>query len=105
MTDLTASVDHIRWCAGEFAQAARGVAAAEPGGSASAAAALSPVFGVLGGDFVAAFAAAHGAHARGVAGLAQVLHGAGRTAAGIADAYALHERRQAASLGHEGAAL
>ncbi|WP_328825516.1 type VII secretion target [Tomitella gaofuii] len=101
--DLIASVEHIRWCADEFATAGDGVGTASGADTAGAAAALGPVFGVLGGGFVESFAAAHAAHAAGAAGLAAVLGGAGATATAIADAYERHESAQASALSAEGA--
>ncbi|QDQ98348.1 type VII secretion target [Tomitella fengzijianii] len=103
MGDLIVSVDHIRWCAGEFTEAGDGVAAHSGVDSAAMAAALGPVFGVLGGGFVESFAAAHAAHGAGVAGLAEVLGAAGTTASVIADAYEQHEAAQAGALSAGGA--
>ncbi|WP_307810927.1 type VII secretion target [Tomitella cavernea] len=100
--NLIASVDHIRWCADEFAGAGDGVGAASDADTAGVAAALGPVFGVLGGGFVESFAAAHAAHAAGAAGLGAVLGAAGATATAIADAYEKHESAQASALAAEG---
>lgn len=110
MTDLIASVDHIRWCADEFTRTGEGVAvlpggAGAPGGTEAAVSALAPVFGVFGGGFLQAFSAAHAAHLRGTAGLAEVLGRAGATAGAIAGAYERHEAGQAARLHDEGGAL
>jgi len=105
VTELTASVDHITWCADEFTRAGEGVAGAYGGApgegaadTAAAVGALGPVFGALGGGFLEAFATAHAAHARSVSGLSEVLVQAGATAAAIARAYAGHESGQAAAL-------
>lgn len=108
MTELTASVDHIRWCADEFTRTGEvvdGLCGATSGDTASAVAALEPVFGIVGGGFVQAFAAAHAGHVRSGAGLARVLDASGATADAIARAYAQHEAGQAASFGGQEAVL
>ncbi|MDN5757692.1 MAG: ESX-1 secretion-associated protein [Tomitella sp.] len=105
MTDIVASVDHIRWCGDEFARSADGLAAVDGADTAAAVAALGPVFGVLGGDFLPAFGAAHAAHSEGVAGLEAVLRGAGATAHAIAQAYAQHESAHSDALSASAAAL
>lgn len=105
MVEMTASAEHIRWCADEFTRAADGVGAVAGADTAAAVAALAPVFGVFGGGFLEAFAAAHASHAAGTARLARVLDAAGATAAATAVAYERHEDARSSALAGEGAAL
>lgn len=59
---------------------------------------LGPVFGIIGGDFVAAFAAAHSAHTASIAQLSGVFDSIAGAAASSAAGYIGTEAANAASL-------
>ncbi|MFF0817507.1 type VII secretion target [Rhodococcus sp. NPDC003318] len=87
MTEFSAVTDGIRGygatattMAAEARAAATGAAAAGPG-------LLAPVFGVIGGDFLAAFTAAHSSHTAGLTNLADTLDSMGAAASESATAY------------------
>ncbi|MGW5570164.1 hypothetical protein ACWEVD_03095 [Nocardia thailandica] len=63
--------------AGDLAGAAAGSAASDP-------TLLGPVFGLIGGDFVTAYAAAHAGHVAGIGQLSAVMASMGTATAGAA---------------------
>jgi hypothetical protein len=65
---------------GEMAAAAAGAAGADP-------LLLGPVFGLVGGDFLAVYAAAHAGHVASIGELSAVLGSVGVAAAGAAATY------------------
>ncbi|MFI5777358.1 type VII secretion target [Nocardia sp. NPDC051570] len=67
--------------AGEMAAAAAGAAGANP-------VLLGPIFGLVGGDFMAAYAAAHAGHVASIGQLSAVLGSVGTAATGLAANYA-----------------
>ncbi|ATL65895.1 DUF2563 family protein [Nocardia terpenica] len=77
--------------AGEMGTAAAGAAAADP-------LLLGPIFGLVGGDFVAAYAAAHAGHVASIGELSAVLGTMGAAATGAAAAYTETDQGSAAAL-------
>lgn len=77
--------------AGEMTSAAASAAAADP-------VLLGPVFGLVGGDFVAAYAAAHAGHVASIGQLSAVLGTIGTAATGAASVYAESDADRAAAL-------
>ncbi|MBF6330963.1 type VII secretion target [Nocardia transvalensis] len=77
--------------AGEMAAAAAGAAGADP-------VLLGPIFGLVGGDFVAAYAAAHAGHVAAIGQLSAVLGTVGTAATGSATAYSGTDAGGAAAL-------
>ncbi|MFJ1460089.1 hypothetical protein [Nocardia sp. N2S4-5] len=59
---------------------------------------LGPIFGLIGGDFVTAYAAAHAGHVAGIGQLSAVLGSMGVAAAGASGAYAETDLGHAATL-------
>jgi len=59
---------------------------------------LAPVFGLIGGDFLAAFAAAHGSHTTALHALADTLDGMGAAAHATAAEYDGTDHRVAAAI-------
>ncbi|WP_024802384.1 hypothetical protein [Nocardia sp. BMG51109] len=76
---------------GEMAMAAARAAGADP-------LLLGPIFGLIGGDFVAAYAAAHAGHVAGIGELSAVLGSMGAAAAGTAAAHAETDLGNAAAV-------
>ena len=77
--------------AGEMGVAAAGAAGADP-------LLLGPIFGLVGGDFVAAYAAAHAGHVAGIGELSAVMGSMGAAAAGAAATYAGTDADHAATI-------
>lgn len=77
--------------AGEMGVAAAGAAGADP-------LLLGPIFGLVGGDFVAAYAAAHAGHVAGIGELSAVMGSMGAAAAGAATTYAGTDADHAATI-------
>ncbi|WP_308163066.1 type VII secretion target [Nocardia alni] len=76
--------------AAEMASAAASAAAADP-------ALLGPIFGLVGGDFVTAYTAAHAGHVASIGQLSAVLGSIGTAAAGAASTYAESDAEHAAA--------
>jgi len=87
MGQMYAVTAQIRGFADTLAGAGDQLTVAAGATGAEALGALTPVFGVFGAEFLTALTGAHRAHGTAVAGLGQVLTGAGHTAASIAAAY------------------
>lgn len=77
--------------AGEMGVAAAGAAGADP-------LLLGPIFGLVGGDFVAAYAAAHAGHVAGIGELSAVMGSMGTAAAGAATTYSGTDADHAATI-------
>ncbi|WP_307613494.1 type VII secretion target [Nocardia vermiculata] len=77
--------------AGEMGVAAAGAAGADP-------LLLGPIFGLVGGDFVAAYAAAHAGHVAGIGELSAVMGSMGAAAAGAATTYSGTDADHAATI-------
>ncbi|MFF0500816.1 type VII secretion target [Nocardia aobensis] len=77
--------------AGEMGVAAAGAAGADP-------LLLGPIFGLVGGDFVAAYAAAHAGHVAGIGELSAVMGSVGAAATGAAATYSETDAAHAAAL-------
>ncbi|MFD4366249.1 type VII secretion target [Rhodococcus sp. NPDC058521] len=105
MTDLSVSTDGVTAFGATAASMAAEMTAAAAGAAAAGPMLLGPVFGLIGGDFVAAFATAHAAHTASIAELSGVL-GSISTAAGVnAAGYVATETSNAAGLGAVGSEL
>jgi hypothetical protein len=87
MTGIEASLEEIRAYGVEAAAMAGDIAHAGSFDLAANMAAMTPVFGVVGAEFLAAFAAAQAEHAESYASLAAYFAGAATAAHGSADAY------------------
>lgn len=77
--------------AGEMATAATAAAAAGPE-------LLGPIFGLVGGDFVTAYSAAHAGHVASIGQLSAVLGTMGTTAAGASVSYASSDADRATAM-------
>ncbi|GAA4478507.1 hypothetical protein GCM10023094_22290 [Rhodococcus olei] len=88
MTEFSAVTDGIRGFGTTAVTTAAGVREAAAGAAVAGPGLLTPVFGLIGGDFLAAFAAAHGSHTAALANLADTLDSMGAAAAASATAYA-----------------
>ncbi|MBO0854451.1 MAG: hypothetical protein J2P18_11855 [Nocardia sp.] len=77
--------------AGEMGVAASGAAAADP-------LLLGPIFGLIGGDFVSAYAAAHAGHVAGIGQLSAVMGSMSAAAGGSAAGYGATDAAHAAAL-------
>ncbi|MCX4097249.1 type VII secretion target [Nocardia sp. alder85J] len=77
--------------AGEMGSAATSAAAADP-------LVLGPIFGLIGDDFVRAYAAAHAGHVAAISQLSTVLGSMGTAATGTAATYSESERAHADAL-------
>ncbi|MBB5914802.1 hypothetical protein BJY24_003669 [Nocardia transvalensis] len=75
----------------EMAAAAAGAAGADP-------LLLGPIFGLIGGDFVTAYAAAHAGHVAGIGQLSAVMGSMGAAAAGAVGAYSETDLGEAAAI-------
>ncbi|WP_084721620.1 type VII secretion target [Rhodococcus marinonascens] len=80
MNELIADTASITEFAATTSAMSAEVRAAELGASAVGPLLLGPVFGVIGGEFVAAFSAAHAAHLSSIEKLSGVLGGISTTA-------------------------
>ncbi|NLU81282.1 type VII secretion target [Rhodococcus sp. HNM0569] len=87
MSDVSVVTDGIRAYGATTAQAAEQVAAAGAFDLAANIAALTPVLGPIGADFLAAFAHAQGTHAEAVASLANFYTQTALAANASADGY------------------
>lgn len=88
MSNLSADITGIAGFTAVADAMAAQVAAAGVTTEAGGPAVLGPVFGLIGGDFLAAFAAAHGVHLQSLAQLGTTLTSMGAAAAGSALSYA-----------------
>ncbi|MCX5044475.1 type VII secretion target [Aldersonia sp. NBC_00410] len=99
MSEVTADTAGIA----AYGATAAGMAASMTTAAATAAVAgpelLGPVFGLIGGDFLAAFASAHAAHLGAIAQASSTLAGIGDAAIGTAAAYAGTDAAHAVGLG------
>lgn len=105
MTEFTAVTDGIRAYGTAAAVMASGVRVAAAGAAATGPGLLTPVFGLIGGDFLAAFATAHGAHTAAMTSLADTLERMGVAADATATAYDEADRGVAAAIGAAGAGV
>ncbi|MFC4602589.1 type VII secretion target [Rhodococcus kronopolitis] len=87
MNEFSAATDGIRGFGAVAGTLATQVHAAAVGAAAAGPALLGPAFGLIGGEFVTAFAAAQDRHTRSLTDLAVVLDSMSTTAATNADAY------------------
>jgi hypothetical protein len=96
---FSAAPDEIRAYGNVTAAAAAHIAATEGLDVATNVAALTPVFGVIGADFLATYAATQATHAGSVAALANVYAGTGSVAHAIAAAYDAADQATGAVVG------
>lgn len=99
MNGFSAVPDDIRGYGDIAAGAAAHIAATEGADVAANVAALAPVFGVIGADFLATYATTQATHAGSVAALSSVFAGTGAVAHAIAAAYEGSDHATAAVLG------
>ncbi|TQF65993.1 hypothetical protein FK531_19165 [Rhodococcus spelaei] len=105
MTQISAVTDGIRAYGVTAETMSAQVRAAAVGAAASGPALLGPVFGLIGGDFLAAFATAHGGHAAALHNLADTLGSMSETAVASARAYDTADLGAAGGLDVSGAGL
>ncbi|MDH6678988.1 hypothetical protein M2284_003201 [Rhodococcus sp. LBL1] len=105
MDGFSAAPDEIRAYGNVAAGAAAHIATTEGLDVVANVAALTPVFGVIGADFLATYAATQATHAGSVAALANVFAGTGSVAHAIAAAYDAADQATGAVLGSAGNAL
>ncbi|AVP68512.1 ESX-1 secretion-associated protein [Rhodococcus hoagii] len=105
MDGFSAAPDEIRVYGDVAAGAATHIATAGGLDLAANVAALTPVFGAIGADFVATFAATQTAHARSVAALANHYAGTGAVAHAVAAAYDATDHATGRVLGDARSAL
>lgn len=105
MTELLASTAHIRQFARQLDTAGGEVSAAGGMDVAHSVAALGPVFGLIGADFVTVFGAAQTSHASSIGKLAAVLTASGDTAHAIANVYDGNEAQHIVELGNAAGAM
>ncbi|WP_024795850.1 type VII secretion target [Tomitella biformata] len=98
MTEFLASTARIRQFASQLGSAGGDVATVGGMDVAASVAALGPVFGLIGADFVTVFGAAQTSHAASIGKLAAVLTASGDTANAIATVYDGNEADQIDSL-------
>ncbi|GAF51100.1 hypothetical protein RW1_096_03060 [Rhodococcus wratislaviensis NBRC 100605] len=98
MNDLRADTASIAEFAATAATMSAEMQAAGLGAAAAGPLLLGPVFGVIGGDFVAAFATAHAAHLASIEKLSGVLGGISATALANAATYEGTEAATTAAL-------
>lgn len=98
MTNFSASTDEIRRFARQMDTAGADVAALSGMDVGASVAALGPVFGLIGADFVHVFGAAQTSHAASIEKLAAVLTASGATATAIAQVYDGNEAEQISGL-------
>ena len=99
MNGFSAAPDGIRAYGDIAAGAAAHIAATEGLDAVAELAALTPVFGLIGADFLATYAATRSTHAGAVAALAQVYAGTGTVAHAIATAYDTTDQNTGTVLG------
>ncbi|MFD1811878.1 type VII secretion target [Rhodococcus gannanensis] len=87
MAEFSAVTEGIRAYGGTATAMASGVRTAAVGTAATGPGVLTPVFGLIGGDFLAAFAAAHASHTAALTALADTLDSMGTAAHATATAY------------------
>ncbi|MFD4181645.1 type VII secretion target [Rhodococcus sp. NPDC058514] len=87
MTEFSAVTEGIRAYGATASSMAAQVETAALGAAAAGPILLGPAFGLIGGDFVAAFATAHGGHTAALTNLAQVLGSMSAAAHASAAAY------------------
>ncbi|QCQ90900.1 type VII secretion target [Rhodococcus sp. SGAir0479] len=105
MNGFSAVPDEIRAYGDVASGAAAHIAATEGADIAANAAALAPVFGVIGADFLATYATTQATHAASVAALANVFAGTGTVAHAIAAAYEHADQTTGTVLGAAGTTL
>ncbi len=105
MTEFSAVTDGIRGYAATAADMSAQVRTAAAGAAATGPGLLVPVFGLIGGDFLAAYSAAHGAHTAALSDLAGTLESLGGAATATATAYDEAERGVASGLVASGSAV
>jgi len=99
LNGFSAAPDEIRAYGAVAAGAAAHIAATEGLDVATNVAALTPVFGLIGADFLATYAATQATHAGSVAALANVYAGTGSVAHAIAAAYDAADHATGTALG------
>jgi hypothetical protein len=87
MSEFSAVTEGIRAYGATASSMAAQVETAAIGTAAAGPVLLGPAFGLIGGDFVAAFAAAHGGHAAALTNLARTLGSMSEAAHASAAAY------------------
>ncbi|RVW04033.1 ESX-1 secretion-associated protein [Rhodococcus xishaensis] len=105
MNGFSAAPDEIRAYGSIAAGAAAHIAATEGLEVAANVAALTPVFGVIGADFLATYATTQATHAGSVAALAHSYAGTGSVAHAIAAAYDAADQNTSTVLGAAQTAL
>lgn len=105
MNEMSAVTDGIRGYGACAAAMAAGVRGAEATAAATGAGPLTPVFGLIGGDFLAAFGAAHGAHTAALGALAEALERTRAAAFATAAAYDCADRGGADAVDAAGAGV
>lgn len=98
MADLSADVAAVERFGATAAALGADLTAAGAGAASAGPALLTPVFGLIGGDFLAAFAAAHGGHVAAISELARVYDSLGTTATANAAGYSATEQAGTAAL-------
>lgn len=96
--NVSVDVDAVHRYATTTSSMARELETAGAGTAAAGPALLGPAFGLIGGDFVAAFAQAHSSHVSRIDGLAAVLHAMSAAATASADGYVGTDAESAGSL-------
>lgn len=102
MSEVTVVTDGIRSYAATAAQAAEQITGAAGMDLAANLAALTPVMGPIGADFLASFAVAQTNHAKSVAALATHFVQTALAAESTADSYDTTDQATAAALGSAG---
>ena len=105
MTEFLASTAQIRQFARRLGTAAGDVAATGEMDVGRSVAALGPVFGLIGADFVSVFGTAQTSHAASIGRLAAVLTASSQTANAIATVYDGSEADHSAALQAAGGVL
>jgi hypothetical protein len=105
MSELAAATASIAAYGTSAAEMAAGLTGAAATAAVSGPEVLGPVFGLIGGDFLAAFATAHAAHLGAIADASATLAGIGVTALATAADYAATDAAHAAGLGKLGAGV
>ncbi|WP_245672829.1 type VII secretion target, partial [Aldersonia kunmingensis] len=99
MSELAAATASIAAYGATAAEMAAGLTGAAATAAVAGPELLGPVFGLIGGDFLAAFATAHAAHLGAIADTSATLAGIGETALTTAAEYAATDAAHAAGLG------
>ncbi|QBJ95410.1 hypothetical protein ERC79_05140 [Rhodococcus sp. ABRD24] len=102
MSEMSAATEAIAAFGATAATMAAQSEAAAAGAIAAGPALLGPVFGLIGGDFVAAFASAHTSHTTEISRLSSLWASIGAAAITTATAYDVTDSGAAASLGRTG---